>query len=299
MKLQRPPARHRRSASSRKPVVAASVRSTALSPTEKRNPRSMNLDRMPLGVAVALMLSEEAKVVRVLLTKRAQLARAVATVARAFKRGGKLFYLGAGTSGRLGVLDASECPPTFRTDPSLVQGIIAGGDIALRSAVEGAEDDAEAGAGEIKNRRVTARDVVVGIAASGTTRFVWGALAEAKRRRAATLLVCFNPHLAIPKALRPDLVIAPDLGPEVLTGSTRLKAGTATKLILNILSTLAMVQVGKVASNLMVDVNPSNAKLRMRAVRIVQELTGADASAATSALQKSGWVIRAACRHLR
>jgi len=259
----------------------------------------MNLDRLPLGAAVALMLSEEAKVVRVLLTKRAQLARAVATVARAFKRGGKLFYLGAGTSGRLGVLDASECPPTFRTDPSLVQGIIAGGDIALRSAVEGAEDDAEAGAGEIKNRRVTARDVVVGIAASGTTRFVWGALAEAKRRRAATLLVCFNPHLAIPKALRPDLVIAPDLGPEVLTGSTRLKAGTATKLILNILSTLAMVQVGKVASNLMVDVNPSNAKLRMRAVRIVQELTGADASAATSALQKSGWVIRAACRHLR
>ena len=169
----------------------------------------------------------------------------------------------------------------------------------MRRAVEGAEDDALAGAREIKTRRITARDVVVGIAASGTTRFVWGALGEAKRRRATTMLVCFNPHLVIPRALRPEVVIAPDLGPEVLTGSTRLKAGTATKLVLNILTTLAMVRLGKVASNLMVDVNPSNAKLRTRAVRIVQELTGAEASAAEGALQKSGWVIRAACRQLR
>lgn len=181
----------------------------------------------------------------------------------------------------------------------MVQGIIAGGDVALRCAVEGAEDDAAAGVREIKARRIVARDVVVGIAASGMTRFVWGAIAEAKRRRAKTILVCFNPYLAIPRALRPDLVIAPDLGPEVLTGSTRLKAGTATKLILNLLTTLAMVRIGKVASNLMVDVNPSNAKLRMRAARIVCELTGADEPAAIQALEKSDWVIRAACRRLK
>lgn len=258
----------------------------------------MNLDRMAVTAAVELMLSEEAKVTQALLARKALLARAVTLVARAFRRGGRLFYFGAGTSGRLGVLDASECPPTFRTDPRMVQGIIAGGDTALRRAVEGAEDDAKAGAREIKTRRITSRDVVVGIAASGTTRFVWGALGEAKQRRAKTLLLCFNPHLVIPRAVQPELVIAPDLGPEVLTGSTRLKAGTATKLVLNLLTTLAMVQIGKVASNLMVDVHPSNAKLRTRAVRIVRELTGATEITAESALQKSGWQIRAACRRL-
>lgn len=276
----------------------AVVRSPRLSPTEQRNPRSMNLDRMAVTAAVELMLSEEAKVTQALLARKALLARAVTLVARAFRRGGRLFYFGAGTSGRLGVLDASECPPTFRTDPRMVQGIIAGGDTALRRAVEGAEDDAKAGAREIKTRRITSRDVVVGIAASGTTRFVWGALGEAKQRRAKTLLLCFNPHLVIPRAVQPELVIAPDLGPEVLTGSTRLKAGTATKLVLNLLTTLAMVQIGKVASNLMVDVHPSNAKLRTRAVRIVRELTGATEITAESALQKSGWQIRAACRRL-
>jgi N-acetylmuramic acid 6-phosphate etherase len=275
------------------------VRSTRLSPTEQRNPRSLKLDQLSVSASVELMLSEEAKVTRALLKKKSLLTKAVTVVARAFQRGGRLFYFGAGTSGRLGVLDASECPPTFRTDPNLVQGIIAGGEVALRRAVEGAEDDAGAGAREVKAHRITARDVVVGIAASGTTRFVWGALAEAKRRRAKTMLVCFNPYLAIPPKLRPDLVIAPDLGPEVLTGSTRLKAGTATKLILNLLTTLAMVQIGKVQSNLMVDVNPSNAKLRVRAVRIVRELTGADEAATRHALEQSDWVIRAACRRLK
>jgi N-acetylmuramic acid 6-phosphate etherase len=283
----------------RQPVALAAVCSTRLSPTEQRNPRSLKLDRMSVAAAVELMLREEAKVTRVLLAKKHLLARAVTMVARAFHRGGRLFYIGAGTSGRLGVLDASECPPTFRVAPMMVQGIIAGGEVALRNAVEGAEDDAAAGAREIKSRRIGARDVVVGIAASGTTKFVWGALGEARRRRAATMLVCFNPYLAIPRVLRPDLVIAPDLGPEVLTGSTRLKAGTATKLVLNLLSTLAMVRIGKVASNLMVDVNASNAKLRFRAVRMVRELTGADETAATQALEKSGWVVRAACRRLR
>lgn len=275
------------------------IQSRRLSPTEQRNPRSTDLDRMPVSAAVELMLREEAKVPEVLLAKKKLLARAVTLVARAFKRGGRLFYVGAGTSGRLGVLDASECPPTFRVPPTLVQGIIAGGDVALRSAVEGAEDDAVAGAREISRRRVGNKDVIVGIAASGTTRFVWGALEAGRRRRASTMLLCFNPHLVIPRSVRPDLVIAPDLGPEVLTGSTRLKAGTATKLTLNLLTTLAMVRIGKVASNLMVDVNPSNAKLRARAVRIVRELADVDEAAALRALQQSGWVIRAACRRLR
>lgn len=249
---------------------------------------------MPVADAVTLMLREEAKVTTVLLAKRVLLARAVGVVTRAFRSGGRLFYFGAGTSGRLGVLDASECPPTFRVEPTLVQGIIAGGDVALRNAVEGAEDDAAAGAREVRSRRVTQRDVVVGIAASGTTPFVWGALGEAKKRGATTMLICFNPHLIIPKAMRPDFVIAPDLGPEVLTGSTRLKAGTATKLVLNILTTLSMVQLGKVKSNLMVDVNASNVKLRARAVRIVRELTGVSESTAIESLKRSGWVVNKA-----
>ena len=274
------------------------VRSTQLSPTERRNPRSMKLDRLAVGDAVTLMLREEAKVTGALLKKQALLAKAVNVVAGAFRRGGRLFYVGAGTSGRLGVLDASECPPTFRTEPEVVQGIIAGGEVALRKAVEGAEDDAGAGATEMRKRRVSQKDVVVGIAASGTTPFVWGALHEAKQRGAATMLVCFNPNLSIPAAWRPDVVIATDLGPEVLTGSTRLKAGTATKLVLNILTTLAMVRMGKVMSNLMVDVRPTNEKLRMRAVRIVRELTGADRRTAERALRECGWVIRAACRRL-
>ncbi len=255
----------------------------------------MKLDRLPVVDAVTLMLSEEARVTRVLLRQRKLLAKAVNLVAGAFQQGGRLFYVGAGTSGRLGVLDASECPPTFRTDPTMVQGIIAGGEVALRTSVEGAEDDANTGAVEIRRRRVGPKDVVIGIAASGTTPFVWGALREAKRRGAKTALVCFNPYLKIPRAWRPDLVLATELGPEVLTGSTRLKAGTATKLVLNILTTLAMVRAGKVLSNLMVDVRPTNAKLRARAVRIVRELTGWDEAAAKRALRDSNWEIRAAC----
>lgn len=249
---------------------------------------------MPVSDAVQLMLDEEVKVTAALLANKTQLARAVQIVTRTFKAGGKLFYFGAGTSGRLGVLDASECPPTFRVPPTLVQGIIAGGDIALRNAVEGAEDDTAAGAIEVKSHRVTKRDVVVGIAASGTTPFVWGALGEAKKRGATTILLCFNPHLIIPRSIRPTMVFAPDLGPEVLTGSTRLKAGTATKLVLNILTTLSMVQLGKVKSNLMVDVNPSNVKLRARAIRIVRELTNVDEPTATARLKRARWVVKKA-----
>ncbi len=268
------------------------------SPTERRNPRSMNLDKLPLGEAVALMLREDGRIAGALLAERKRIARAVGLIVRAFKADGRLFYVGAGTSGRLGVLDASECPPTFRTDPEMVQGIIAGGQRALWQAVEGAEDDPAEGARAMESRGVTKRDVVVGIAASGRTPFVWGALAEVKRRGAATVLLTLNPGLKIPRALKPSLVIAPDVGPELLTGSTRLKSGTATKLVLNVLTTLAMVRLGKVVSNLMVDVKPSNVKLRDRAVRIVRALTGADEAAARAALEGSGWVVKAAAAKL-
>jgi N-acetylmuramic acid 6-phosphate etherase len=244
------------------------------------------------------MISEEARVHRALLSQQAQIERALRLVVSAFRRGGRLFYVGAGTSGRLGVLDASECPVTFRTPPEMIQAIIAGGQAALWKPIEGAEDDTDAGAQAVAFRGVKQRDVVVGIAASGTTRFVWGALREARERGARTVLLAFNPFLQIPRALKPDVCILPNLGPEVLTGSTRLKCGTATKLVLNTLTTLAMVRLGKVSSNLMVDVVPTNVKLRDRATRIAQELTGADYATARAALLESGWVIKKAATRL-
>jgi N-acetylmuramic acid 6-phosphate etherase len=271
---------------------------TALSPTERRNPRSSRLDQLPVNGCIELMLSEEAKVPSILLTHQATIGRAIQHVVKAFRRGGRLFYVGAGTSGRIGALDASECPPTFRVPADQVQGIMAGGQQALWQSLEGAEDDSEAGADAIRFRGVNRKDVVVGIAASGRTPFVWGALGEARRRHATTMLVCFNPYLKIAPAHRPDLVLAADLGPEILTGSTRLKAGTATKLLLNLFTTVSMAKLGKVVSNLMVDLNPSNSKLRDRALRIVQDLTGCDPDAARNALQNSGWVIKAALQRL-
>src|ERR1700722_18677100 len=268
------------------------------SPTEQRNPLSLNFDKLSAADAVELMLSEDEKIPRAIRKESKKMERAVGLIAQAFKQGGRLFYVGAGTSGRLGVLDASECPPTFRTPPELVQGIIAGGQIALWRSVEGAEADPVAGARAVEFRNITRKDIVVGIAASGRTPFVWGALAEAKRRGAKTVLVGFNPFLNITGGATPDLIITPNVGPEILTGSTRLKAGTATKLILNIFTTLAMVRIGKVISNLMVDLNPSNTKLRDRAVRIVQELSGVDYATAQKALEKSRWVVKKACANL-
>jgi N-acetylmuramic acid 6-phosphate etherase len=283
------PARTRSTALDSSPKSPASK---GLSPTERRNPRSMNLDKLPLADAIALMLSEEATVPRKLLLERRRIEQVIQLIVRAFRRGGRLFYVGAGTSGRLGVLDASECPPTFGVSADMVQGLIAGGTTALWQAVEGAEDDAAAGHRAIQFRGVQGRDVVAGIAASGTTPFVWGALQEAKQRGAATVLLCFNPSLDIPRALRPTIVLAPDVGPEVLTGSTRLKCGTATKLLLNLFTTLAMVRLGKVISNLMVDLNPANRKLRDRAARMVREVTGADYPAAQATLERSGWRVK-------
>jgi N-acetylmuramic acid 6-phosphate etherase len=269
-----------------------------LSPTEQRNPRSQKLHKLTVPDAITLMLEEEAQVPGILLQHRATIAQCVRAVARAFRGGGRLFYVGAGTSGRLGTLDASECPPTFRAPAEQVQGIMAGGQEALWLSIEGAEDDAHAGAAAVKFRGVRQGDVVIGIAASGRTPFVWGALQAAKELGARTILVCFNPHIKIARQHKPDIVLAPNLGPEVLTGSTRLKAGTATKLIANLMTTLSMVQMGKVVSNLMVDLNPSNVKLRDRAIRIVRDLTGAEADEARFALEESDWVIKEALRRL-
>jgi N-acetylmuramic acid 6-phosphate etherase len=247
---------------------------------------------MPVPAAIRLMLSEESRIARRLLVHTPQIERVVHFVARTIKRGGRLIYVGAGTSGRLGVLDASECPPTFGTNPDQVQAIIAGGPRALTGPVEGAEDDATAGAREVRRRRVCSHDVVVGIAASGRTPFVRAALRQARLAGATTVLLCFNPRLKLSLAERPDVVIAANVGPEILTGSTRLKAGTATKLLLNIFSTLAMVRLGKVTGNLMTDLKPANAKLRERAIRIVMELADCSRENARSRLEASRWNVR-------
>lgn len=270
-----------------------------LSPTEQRNPRSMNLDQLCIGDAIELMLSEDARIPPAIRREGASIEKLIGHVVHSFKRGGRLFYVGAGTSGRLGILDASECPPTFRTSPELVQGIIAGGQTAIWSAVEGAEDDATAGAQSIRYRGISKNDVVIGIAASGRTPFVWGALREAKARHARTALICFNPNLHVRREDKPGTIICPRIGPEVLTGSTRLKAGTATKLILNLITTIAMVQLGKVISNLMIDLNPSNVKLRDRATRIVATLTCRTPDECRTALERERWNVKRAVKRLK
>ncbi len=287
------------------PEEIADLAVLASSPTEMRNPRSTGLDQMPLGRGIDLMLAEDASLMPAIRREKKSITRVITEVIRAFKSGGRLFYAGAGTSGRLGVLDASEIPPTFRAPREQVQGIIAGGQQALWSAVEGAEDDVQAGILAIRHRAAGAKDVVIGIAASGRTPFVWGALHEARARGAFTVLLCFNP--AIRQAVKrlsdpswkPNLLIIPNVGPEVLTGSTRLKSGTATKLVLNMITTLAMTKVGKVVSNLMVDVNPSNVKLRDRALRILCDLTGCNRQEAKAALNHSGWIVKKAYESLQ
>jgi N-acetylmuramic acid 6-phosphate etherase len=253
--------------------------------TEQRNPRTMDLDKRSVSKLIDTMLAEEARVIPALRKNKRALEHAIHAIVAAFKRGGRLFYVGAGTSGRLGVLDASECPPTFSTDPELVQAIIAGGAPALYQAIEGAEDDAGAGAEAIRNRGVGKRDVVVGIAASGTTPFVLGALEGAKRIGAKIFLLSF--------AGKTDS-LGFETGPEVITGSTRLKAGTATKLVLNMLTTISMVRLGKVVSNLMVDVKPTNAKLRTRACRIVASLRGCPVVEAERRLVRASWNVKRA-----
>ena len=265
--------------------------------TERRNPRTVNVDlASPLEI-VDLINAEDRAVADAVASQREPIARTIAVIEAAFRAGKRLLYVGAGTSGRLGVLDASECPPTFGTDPRMVVGIIAGGDHALRNPIEGAEDDPSAGAAEMVQHDVTAGDVVVGIAASGTTPFVRGALEQAKARGATTALIaCSEP----PEAMKAhaDILMLPIVGPEVLTGSTRLKAGTATKLVCNMLTTGAMIRVGKSYGNLMVDLRATNVKLQDRAERIVCEVTGLAREEARTLLQQAdGRVKRALVMH--
>jgi N-acetylmuramic acid 6-phosphate etherase len=273
-------------------------RTLALPPTEERHPDSMDLDRLSLSKSIDLMLAQLPILANAVRGESTHIERAIHLVTRALQSGGRLFYVGAGTSGRLGILDASECPPTFRSRPEQIQGIIAGGAPAVFRAAEGAEDDFHAGSRAIHFRGIQRRDVVMGIAASGRTPFIWGALAAARMAGSRTILLAFNPHLRFQPGHRPDVVISPHTGPEILTGSTRLKAGTATKEILNLLTTLVMVRMGKVRSNLMVDLHPSNSKLRERAVRITSQLTGSDPENCRRALAIHQWTLAKAIRHL-
>lgn len=265
--------------------------------TEGRNPRTMEMDRLPADALARLLHAENYGIAEAVGTALPQVARAIEVIAERLRSGGRLFYVGAGTSGRLGVLDASECPPTFGVEPERVQGIIAGGDRALRHSVEGAEDDRAAGAADLWARGLTSGDVVVGIAASGRTPYVIGAL-EAAREAGAFAIAVVNTRPAEMEAVA-DLTIAALTGPEALAGSTRLKAGTAQKMILNLLSTGAMVRLGKTYGNLMVDVQAGNEKLRDRAVRIVMEAAQTDRDRARAALEQTGWHAKAAIVALR
>ncbi|MDO8628923.1 MAG: N-acetylmuramic acid 6-phosphate etherase [Phycisphaerales bacterium] len=261
--------------------------------TEGRNPRSMALDRMNVGEAFDLINSEDATVAVAVAAARAEVCAAIGLVVDALRAGGRLIYVGAGTSGRLGVLDATECPPTFLTDPQMVLGVIAGGPAALTRSVEGAEDRPEDGARAIEEREVSANDVVFGIATGGTTPFVHAALAEARRRGAQTIFLACVPQEQV--ADEADVSIRVITGPEVITGSTRMKAGTATKMVLNMVTTIAMVQLGKVYENLMVDVNTAaNAKLVDRGTRIIQTVTGLDRESARPLLDAAGGRVKTA-----
>ncbi|MDQ2890080.1 MAG: N-acetylmuramic acid 6-phosphate etherase [Gemmatimonadota bacterium] len=261
--------------------------------TERRNPRTANIDLATAREIVEIIAREDETVPGIVASQSAEIAMAIDFAVAAFRQGGRLFYVGAGTSGRLGVLDASECPPTFGTDPEMVQGIIAGGVPALTRSQEGAEDSAEQGARELDDRSVTERDFVVGIAASGTTPFVRGALRRARAIGSRTAIIACTPPPESLLALC-DVAILPVVGPEVVTGSTRLKAGTATKLVLNTITTGAMILLGKTYGNLMVDMRATNAKLTDRAERIIIEVTGCSRARAREQLELAGGTVKTA-----
>jgi N-acetylmuramic acid 6-phosphate etherase len=273
-------------------ALVADAAGLARAATEQPNPRSVNLEERTTAELVDLFATEEEQVARALVACRAELIAAVDLVSEALRGGGRLFHIGAGTSGRLGVLDASEIPPTFGAPPELVQGIIAGGAEALHRAVEGAEDQPQAGAQAVLERGLRAGDVLCGIAASGRTPFVLGALARARQLGARTILLTCNP--ARQRAASPwDAEIDLPVGPEIITGSTRLKAGTATKVTLNLLSTCAMIRLGRVRGNAMVDLHISNAKLRDRGVRLVSTTLGLSYDEARERLERAQWNVRA------
>ncbi len=257
-------------------------------PTEARNPASEHIDQLPTLDMLRLINEADATVAAAVAAEIPNIAKAVDAIASRFEQGGRLFYMGAGSSGRLGVLDASECPPTFSVPPTLVQGIIAGGDSALRTSSERSEDSPEQGSRDLIAADFTKQDTLVGIAASGRTPYVLGALAHARSVGALTISLTCVPNSQM--AAVSDIAIAPVTGPEVLTGSTRLKAGTATKLVLNMLSSGIMIKLGAVYGNLMVNVQPTNAKLVDRAQRIIAAATGVDQPTAAHLLEQAGSV---------
>jgi N-acetylmuramic acid 6-phosphate etherase len=269
---------------------------TALPITEQENPRSQNLSSQPTAEIVALMNEEDATVASAVRLVLDEVVRAVDETVARLAKGGRLFYTGTGTSGRLGVLDASECPPTFGVSPELVQGVIAGGYDACYRAVEASEDDAGAGAADLKARGFGAGDALVGIAASGRTPYTIGAVKFARETGAFTVALTCVPGSAITEAA--ELSIVPVVGPEVLTGSSRLKAGTAQKMVLNMISTATMVRLGYVSGNRMSNLQPKNMKLRERAVRIVMAEAGVDEQTAAAALEDSKWDVQGALRNL-
>lgn len=253
--------------------------------TEEINQDTLMIDECTTEQMLRLLNQEDAKVPTAVAAEIPQIAKAVDVLHRVLKNGGKMFYIGAGTSGRIGVLDASECPPTFGVDPSLVQGHIAGGDLALRVAVEGFEDNAEEGMALIERCGVTDKDAVVGISASGSAAFVIAGLQKASEIGAATIGVVNNKNSKLESVV--DICIAPVVGPEVIMGSTRLKAGSAQKLVLNMLTTSTMVKLGKTYNNLMVDLKASNVKLRDRSIRILKSATGVDSETAAAVLEQA------------
>lgn len=259
--------------------------------TEKSNRRSENIDKFTTGQIVRLINAEDVRVAPAVAKEYKKIAAAVDMIVERFKRNGRLFYIGAGTSGRLGVLDASECPPTFGVRPRLIQGIIAGGKRALVRAIEGAEDKTNDGIYAINKHKISAKDVVVGIAACGLTPFVRAALKEAMKKGAGTIFITCAPEAV--KDIPARIVINPLVGPEVITGSTRMKAGTATKLVLNTITTTAMIKMGKVYGNLMVDLKATNNKLRDRSIRIVSEMTGLSRIKAAKLLKEAKGNVKA------
>lgn len=268
------------------------ARRKILPTTEKRNPRSRNIDRLSTQAMVDLIQAEDLRVAPAVARQHHRIAAAVDLIVERLRRGGRLFYVGAGSSGRLGVLDAAECPPTFGVSPMLVQGIIAGGRRALVRAIEGAEDVPSDGARAIKKKTVRKKDVVIGIAACGLTPYVRGALIAARRLKAGTIFITCAPEVA--RGMPADIVINPVVGPEIITGSTRMKAGTATKLVLNTLTTSVMVKLGKVYGNLMVDLKATNEKLRDRSQRIVREMTRLSQAKSAKLLQQAQGRVKAA-----
>ena len=259
--------------------------------TEKRNPNTTHIDRLPTLDMVTLMHNESRAAYDAIDAVLPDIAAAVDKIAEAFTNGGHLYYIGAGTSGRLGVLDASECPPTFGVDDDLVVGIIAGGDKALRKSSDGAEDSFDNGYNEIKSRNLSKNDVLVGIAASGRTPYVLGAMTAAKQAKATVCSLSSAPGSKLDELA--DIKLSVDTGPEVITGSTRLKSGTAQKLILNMLSTCAMIKTGRVYENLMICVRPTNDKLKARCANIVSQILDVDTEKAYGLLSENDFNIKA------